>query len=59
MHSTMDLPLTYLTEVRSMLEPDEGKASLEPSMILGFFMANSVKIVKRTKKRWLLYSNFR
>ena len=33
MHSTMDLPLTYLTEVRSMLEPDEGKASLEPSMI--------------------------
>ena len=32
MHSTMDLPLTYLTEVRSMLEPNEGKASLEPSM---------------------------
>ena len=32
MHSTMDLPLTYLTEVRSILEPEEGKASLEPSM---------------------------
>ena len=32
MHSTRDLPLTYLTEVRSMLAPGEGKASLKPSL---------------------------